>query len=69
MKPAKEQAEEMIEMMFCNVNDRHLSKQCAAITCQYIINNSPHSSEGRVHYSTTNYWKEVLNQVIISKYE
>lgn len=67
MIPAKQQAEEMIEMMLANSTDRISAKQCAAIACQYIINNNPQSSKEQNAYPTSFYWAEVLNQIIHSK--
>ena len=64
MKNAKEQAKEMIEMMVAQSGDIQQAKQCAAISCKYIINSNPHS-QTIVPYCTKHYWQEVLNQIIV----
>lgn len=56
MKPAKDQAREMIEMFE--------DKQAAAIACRYIINSNPHSST-TVPYCTKHYWESVLEQILL----
>lgn len=63
---AKDQAEEMIEMMTANTGDRLHGKQCAAIGCKYIINSNP-CSDHAIPHSTKHYWEEVLNYIIVAK--